>query len=885
MPLYEDRIREAVADWHFLGSQRAFTPSDTSFEKHRSCAAGYRSGKALALDTPIFTMRGWKTMGELSVGDLVFDERGHPCEVLYATDIMTGHDCFEVLFDDGEKIIADREHLWKVRISPDLKARRQLRKNGTELKDVYTTEELLKNLYYSNGRQDSLSTFSVVLADAVLLPRAELLVDPYTLGAWLGDGNSHSAGMTSSKDDISEIRAEIERSGEVQTVDLHRACATPNVRYFSMKVKKSGKGLGWDLGKLGVINNKHIPEQYLLASKEQRISLLCGLMDTDGFVSKGVGRAYFYNTNERLARQVFTLCTSLGIKVRLMSKRTFLNGKECKPCWIVSFAPTPKIIPFALSRKRNLYLNYISGSSKIGWRWIKSITPVSSVPVRCIKVSSPSSLFLAGHSFIPTHNTSHLLRTAILLSYFIPNNEGFVGRATGESLKNFVVDPFMDKICPPELIVGRPESIGKNGLSVRLRTVDPARTSKLTFNYIHDPQTGKFHLGGGDWGFFCVSQAEEITREEYMKLVGRLSRPVPRTFALSESNRAGKNWIFEDFFKDGDYKISDEEMRKGTFFKKVVKGNHVGINVRSEENRISNGGFVPDDYFDELRLTYSKQWLARQFDSFDNFSGKIWEDYSKDSIHNIVPFRIPEDWPWVVAIDVGGSAEWSIGVYRLDYDGNAIRTDGFHQGNVNARVIIDWLASTVPCQQARFIIDPENRVFTIQLQDDLGIVAEPAIKPIISGIHTASTWLTPYGKRIPDWADTQPREWQTRIKLGVPRFFVFDNESCAPFRDHMENYCWDENKRDTPKEDEHEHVGDEFRYFCMGNSTRTRASRPPVDKHDHLKSDPASYESAKLYDRLLANIQRERQFGHESSLDGEPLIWTPDTPTYIDEIS
>jgi phage terminase large subunit-like protein len=77
--------------------------------------AGRGWGKALALDTPIPTPTGWTTMGRLGVGDLVLDEHGQPCRVTFATEVMCGHVCHDVVFDDGSVITADAEHLWLTR--------------------------------------------------------------------------------------------------------------------------------------------------------------------------------------------------------------------------------------------------------------------------------------------------------------------------------------------------------------------------------------------------------------------------------------------------------------------------------------------------------------------------------------------------------------------------------------------------------------------------------------------------------------------------------------------------------------------------------------------------------------------------------------------------
>ncbi|MGH3159986.1 MAG: DNA translocase FtsK 4TM domain-containing protein, partial [Streptosporangiaceae bacterium] len=80
---------------------------------HILIAGATGAGKALALDTPIPTARGWSTMGELRVGDEVFDQQGHPCTVIAATPVMHGRPCYEVEFSDSTVIVADAEHRWQ----------------------------------------------------------------------------------------------------------------------------------------------------------------------------------------------------------------------------------------------------------------------------------------------------------------------------------------------------------------------------------------------------------------------------------------------------------------------------------------------------------------------------------------------------------------------------------------------------------------------------------------------------------------------------------------------------------------------------------------------------------------------------------------------------
>ena len=82
--------------------------------RHIVFVAASQVGKALALDTPIPTSSGWTTMGELLEGDIIFDEQGNPCRVVFATDVMLNRKCYRVTFSDGSQIVADAEHRWSV---------------------------------------------------------------------------------------------------------------------------------------------------------------------------------------------------------------------------------------------------------------------------------------------------------------------------------------------------------------------------------------------------------------------------------------------------------------------------------------------------------------------------------------------------------------------------------------------------------------------------------------------------------------------------------------------------------------------------------------------------------------------------------------------------
>ncbi|TML12832.1 MAG: dCTP deaminase [Actinobacteria bacterium] len=155
-------------------------------------------GKALALDTLVPTTQGWKTMGDLRAGDLVFDEDGFPAVVLAATPPMTGRPCFEIRFSDGTAVVTDVDHQWRTIAKRD-------RRRGLRVDRIVTTGEIAETL-----RVGDEVNHHVPLAGAVWYPERDLPIDPYVLGVWLGDGTTTKAEITCADD---EILAEVAAAG------------------------------------------------------------------------------------------------------------------------------------------------------------------------------------------------------------------------------------------------------------------------------------------------------------------------------------------------------------------------------------------------------------------------------------------------------------------------------------------------------------------------------------------------------------------------------------------------------------------------------------------------------------------------------------------------
>jgi phage terminase large subunit-like protein/intein/homing endonuclease len=337
------------------------------------------NGKALALDTPLATPDGWTTMGDVRPGDVLFDEQGQQTTVLEAHPIMLGNQCYRVTFSDGSSIVADAEHLWYTE---------ELRK---EYRGAVNTTRYLKDTLIT--RSDGARNHRIPVAGALELPDADLPIDPYVLGAWLGDGDSDSNHITAAADEVAAMTAALAESG--QSCELR-----PNKdRAPSLLLP----GLRPQLRKSGLLGNKHIPEQYLRASVKQRLALLQGLLDTDGSISPA-GQVEFCSCRERLASDTLELIQSLGIKVTISESDATIYGKVVGRRWRIHFAAPAGERLFRLERKQQR-VPAVRPNSMSRNRAITRIEEVPSVPVRCIKVDSSSSLFLAGESMVPTHNT------------------------------------------------------------------------------------------------------------------------------------------------------------------------------------------------------------------------------------------------------------------------------------------------------------------------------------------------------------------------------------------------------------------------------------------------------------------------------------------------
>jgi phage terminase large subunit GpA-like protein len=432
-------------------------------------------GEPLSLETPIPTPDGWTTMGDIAIGDLVFDESGEICEVIFVSETWEKRKCWNIIFSDGSEIVCDSSHLWSVTNEKDYKRKKH---------QTLTAEEISKTFRHKNR-----NIYAIPVADPLALPPKDFTISPYALGVWLGDGSNANCQITMHEDDADKLCGYIIASGHnaivrkppwvkgnCKIISIEPASSNdPDVcirghllsEVGTYKIKKTGStscaecrrqqskhfqyggavdpvlrtGFYTKLSRLNLIKNKHIPQEYLRGSYQQRIELLRGLMDTDGYVSQK-GHCEITIADEQLHKDVYELLISLGLKPTVRKRRCFKTGfgtsiKNPQIHYRISFLAYSDQQIFKLSRKlRNMRSADNSRVSETKRRRIVDVRETDSVPVKCIGVNSKSNLFLAGRSMIPTHNTDAFVN--VIGYYFDQEPSSIMMVMADEDTANYV---------------------------------------------------------------------------------------------------------------------------------------------------------------------------------------------------------------------------------------------------------------------------------------------------------------------------------------------------------------------------------------------------------------------------------------------------------------
>lgn len=338
-----------------------------------------RHGKQIADREPVLTTRGWVTHGELRVGDHVFSPDGAPVRVRAVS--APSSEKMRVTFTDGSTILAHPAHEWRV-YDRARGAWRIMETASIAARSLWTGER---------DTRGSRAVIQVPNVSPLQMPDADLPVDPYTLGAWLGDGTRGKATICGAEADLDLILAHVPYERGARWVH-----PVTGVHYQNLR-----GGLSVALRAAGVYHDKRIPGGYFLASESQRRSLLAGIVDTDGSLDKS-GRTRVATVDADLAADVQALVRTLGYRAEVTTRPPDERDRAIRgrrDMYVVAWTqldgmPSGR----ALARKA---VTKVGTKRRLG---IASVEVAPDEPGRCIEVAG--GMYLVGHALIPTHNSA-----------------------------------------------------------------------------------------------------------------------------------------------------------------------------------------------------------------------------------------------------------------------------------------------------------------------------------------------------------------------------------------------------------------------------------------------------------------------------------------------
>ena len=785
------------------GSQQQFLDCP-----HREvCYSGTRGpGKALPFDTPVLTPRGWKRHGDLKRGDVVMTPSGDQASITHVFQ-RPQRQCYRVTFDDGAEVVAADEHLWKFRVVG------YSRKAGNGNQWHWDDTDAMR-AHVEAGRSVLIPTVNPLPLLSPMRLR-ELPLDPYVLGLLLGDGC-----FTQGR--VLYCTVDDELAQAVLSVGAKESPLNParNLRNFTLSSLKPV------IAKVGLKNTnsgtKFVPQWYKFAPVDVRVSVLQGLMDTDGSVD-AKGYIEFTSISKQLALDVQWLARSLGAKATLSEKVPTINGETYATAYRVYMQPAGKFKPFRLQRKAQRVVGYMHHEL---CRRVVSIEPVGVQDCNCIHIDHPDHLYVVTDGFIVTHNTD-----AILMAFAKECGKGYgmhwrgiIFRKEYKHLDDIVSKSkrWFNQIVShqrPRFLsgMGQFKWIWPDGEELLFRAF-PNPDSYWSFHGHEYPFVGFEELTG--WpSIECYESMMSCNRSSFQPKPGQPKIPL-MVRSTTNPYGVGHNWVKAYFIDPAPYGVpivNSQGQKRVTLFGSV------------NENK-----FLDQEYVKTLNaLTDPNKRKAWLFGSWDITSGGMFDDLWNRDLHVLPRFVPPATWRIDRSFDWGSSHPFSVGwwaesdglpatvagVERWFPRGTLIRMDEWYGCSGKPNEGLRLTAQAV----ANGIVERETRMRERVPQQIKAGPADSSIYAVTDDVSIAQNMAKAGVRWTP--ADKKPGSrkngWELiRVRLEAvvtgedrPGMYVMDN--CRDFLRTVPPIARDQRDPDDVDTEAEDHIADEVRYRCL----------------------------------------------------------------------
>lgn len=347
----------------------------------------------------VFTTEGWKKWEDIKIGDSLYSSNNTVCKV---TNIPYDKEApyYKITLRDGREIYATDDHLWNIV------------NKGKEV----TVNTLWLLQHYKHSRKKSYRIPNGIeyncfirKNEGIEMPHRITNVEPYTFGLLLGDGCFRTASCY-----YTQIPTDMETEKQFIPYNIVKWKDKYAYKIDIPNWNSIKKEYGLDSVKS---EDKFIPDEYKYNSREVRLKLLKGLLDSDGYIHGGV--PVLTSTSKKLIDDVSFISRSLGYNTNFVKKKAGYKKdgiyKKCLDSYELSIYAGPEV--FNLHRKQvNVKYNSSNAKSRRDKTCIVNIEYIGTAPCKCVTVDSEDSCYLIG-DFVKTHNCGKSYSLASMMSH------------------------------------------------------------------------------------------------------------------------------------------------------------------------------------------------------------------------------------------------------------------------------------------------------------------------------------------------------------------------------------------------------------------------------------------------------------------------------------